>query len=155
MRPPRTRRRRPARRSATARADRTDPSLAGSARLASCLREWRSMHGIRISLSALRHNAETLRDLVGVGHAAFVVKGNAYGHGLVPVARAVEPFAARLCVYTPGEAFALRAGGIAAPIVVLGPIPPKELDDALAANLELALWSTGGFLRRLGAAARK
>jgi len=113
------------------------------------------MHGIRISLSALRHNAEALRDLVGVGRAAFVVKGNAYGHGLVPVARAVEPFAARLCVYTPGEAFALRSGGIAAPIVVLGPIPPKALDDALAANLELALWSTGDFLRRLGVAARK
>ncbi|HYL28002.1 MAG TPA: alanine racemase, partial [Candidatus Nitrosotalea sp.] len=113
------------------------------------------MHGIRISLDALRHNAATLRDLVGDGRAAFVVKGNAYGHGLAPVARAVEPFAARLCVYTPGEALALRAAGITAPIVVLGPVPGDVLDDALAANLELALWSTGEFLLRLGAAARK
>jgi alanine racemase len=110
---------------------------------------------LQISLDALRHNAALLRDLVGARRAAFVVKGNAYGHGLVPTARAVEPFAARLCVFTIEEALALRSGGITAPIIVLGPIPREALDDALGANLELALWSAGDFLRRLCAAARK
>jgi alanine racemase len=56
--------------------------------------------GLTIALGALRHNAGVLRDLVGARRTAFVVKGNGYGHGLVPAALAVEPFAARLCVYT-------------------------------------------------------
>jgi alanine racemase len=110
---------------------------------------------LQISLSALRHNAALLRDLVGARRAAFVVKANAYGHGLVPTARAIEPFATRLCVYTIEEAVALRAGGITAPVLVLGPIPPPDLDDALAANVELVLWSAGEFARRVCAAARK
>ncbi len=110
---------------------------------------------LRISLGALRHNAAVLRDLVGPRRAAFVVKGNAYGHGLVPVARAVEPFAARLCVYAAEEAVELRAAGVAAPVLILGPIPSAALDDALAADAEIALWSVGEFARRLCAAARK
>jgi alanine racemase len=110
---------------------------------------------LRISRAALRHNAALLRDLVGARRAAFVVKGNAYGHGLVPVARTIEPLAARLCVYTIGEALELRAAGIAAPVLILGPIPPDALDDALAANAEIVLWSAGDFARRVAAAARK
>jgi len=110
---------------------------------------------IEVSLPALRHNAGVLRDLVGARRAAFVVKGNAYGHGLVPVARAIESFAARLCVYTIDEALALRTGGITGPLLVLGPIPPDALDDALAARAELVLWSAGDFARRLCASARK
>ena len=98
--------------------------------------------GLTISLSALRHNAELLRDLVGPRRAAFVVKGNAYGHGLVPTARAIEPYAARVCVYTIEEALALRTGGVSSPLLVLGPVPPAAIDDALAANVELVLWNT-------------
>ncbi len=110
---------------------------------------------LEVSLSALRHNAGVLRGLVGPSRAAFVVKGNAYGHGLVPVARAIEPFATRLCVYTIDEALALREAGIAASLIVLGPVPSGALDDALAADVELALWNVGEFPRRVCAAARK
>ncbi len=110
---------------------------------------------IRVDLGALRHNAKILRDLVGPKHAAFVVKSNAYGHGLVEAALAVEPFATQLCTYAVEEGLALREGGITAPILVLGPIPPGALSDAMAARLELALWDTGGFARKLAAAARK
>ncbi|MGA8575100.1 MAG: alanine racemase [Candidatus Cybelea sp.] len=110
---------------------------------------------LEISQDALRHNGALLRDLVGAQRAAFVVKGNAYGHGLVPVARAVEPFATRLCVYTIDEALALRAGGITAPLLVLGPIPPDALDDALAAKAEVVLWNAAEFARHLCAVARK
>ena len=44
---------------------------------------------LHVCLDALRHNAKVLRDLVGPKHAAFVVKSNAYGHGLVETALAV------------------------------------------------------------------
>jgi alanine racemase len=104
---------------------------------------------LQISLRALRHNAALLRDLVGIRRSAFVLKGNAYGHGLVPAARAVEPFATRLCVYTVEEALALREAGIGAPLLVLGPVPPAALDDALAADIELALWNRSEFARRI------
>ncbi len=59
-----------------------------------------------------------------------------------------------LCVYRLEEAIALREAGIAMPVLVLGPVPPEGLEDALAAKAELALWSTGEFARRLCKAAR-
>lgn len=112
-----------------------------------------ALKGLQISRGALRANAARLRDLAGASRTAFVVKGNAYGHGLVPVAQAVEPFATRLCVYTVEEALALRAGGIRVPVLVLGPVPASAFSDALAAEFELALWSAGDFARRLSRAA--
>jgi alanine racemase len=111
--------------------------------------------GITVSLSALRRNAEVLRELVGVHHAAFVVKSNAYGHGLVEAALAIEPLAARICVYAEGEALELRDGGVTGPILILGPVPPQALPAVLAANCELALWDTKNFVRDLAAAARE
>lgn len=110
---------------------------------------------LHVSLPALRANARALRDLVGPKHAAFVVKSNAYGHGLVETALAIEPFANKICVYALDEAIALRDGGITAPILVLGPVAPDSLDDAMAAGTELALWDTGEFARKLAAAARR
>lgn len=111
--------------------------------------------GLTISRAALRHNAELLRVLVGAGRAAFVVKGNAYGHGLLEAARAVEPYAERICVYSVDEAIALRSGGIGARLLILGPVPPSALDDALAARAELSAWNAKDFLRLLCTAARK
>lgn len=110
---------------------------------------------VEVSLGALRQNAEALSGLVRPADAAFVVKGNAYGHGLLPVAKAIESLAARLCVYSVEEALALRQGGIAAPVIVLGPVPSAALDDVLGADLEVALWDARSFGRRLATASRK
>jgi alanine racemase len=110
---------------------------------------------ISVELGALRHNAQILRDLVAPARAAFVVKGNAYGHGLVESALAIEPFATHLCVYAVEEALELRDGGITAPLLVLGPVPLHLLQDALAARAELALWTTKGYIRALTEAARR
>ena len=53
-----------------------------------------------------------------------VVKGDAYGHGAIPVARALRGAGADgLCVATFDEALAIRAAGIDGPLVVLYPIP--------------------------------
>lgn len=110
---------------------------------------------LHVSLPALRSNARALRALVGPKHAAFVVKSNAYGHGLLETALAVEPFAAKICTYALDEAIALRDGGVTAAILVLGPVPPDALNDAMAAGVELALWDTGEFARKLAGAARR
>ncbi|MHB8355180.1 MAG: alanine racemase [Vulcanimicrobiaceae bacterium] len=110
---------------------------------------------VRVSLAALHHNARALQNLVRPSRVAFVVKSNAYGHGLIETALAVEGYASHLCVYALEEALALRDGGITRPIVVLGPIAPNDLDAALAAGLEAALWDTGSYARQLARAARR
>lgn len=110
---------------------------------------------IRVSLDAIAHNARALRDLVAPARAAFVVKGNAYGHGIVEVARAVEPFSHRLCVYSIEEAAVLRDAGITRPIFVMGPVQSADLDEARARKAEIALWDTGSYLRAVIDSARK
>jgi alanine racemase len=109
---------------------------------------------IRVSLDALRDNARALRDLVAPARASFVVKSNGYGHGMTEVARAVEPFTDRLCVYSIDEAIELHDAGIAAPIFIMGPIESADLEEAVARKFEIALWDTGAYLRALCEAAR-
>lgn len=113
-------------------------------------REARTVIGsLEISLDALRANAAALRALVAPVRAAFVVKSDAYGHGLVQTARAVEPLAAYLCVYALDEAIALRDAGINSPVLVMGPVPANDLEEAFARNVEIALWDSHGYLRAL------
>ncbi|MGZ3576568.1 MAG: alanine racemase [Vulcanimicrobiaceae bacterium] len=110
---------------------------------------------VRISLDALAHNARTLRDLIRPAKPAFVVKSNAYGHGAIEAALAVEGFAARICVYSLDEAIALRDGGITAPLLVLGPVPATQLNDVLAARTSITLWDTHEYVHRVAEAARR
>jgi len=42
-----------------------------------------------IDRSALRHNVKVVRDRIGAAELLAVVKANAYGHGLVGVAKAL------------------------------------------------------------------
>ena len=96
-----------------------------------------------ISLSALRHNLRTLRrGLPREGRILAVVKDDAYGHGLVPVARALtragcEEFGVA-CV---AEGIQLRQAGIRQPILILGSTLPFEFSHALRHRLTLTLSS--------------
>ena len=59
------------------------------------------------------------------------MKADAYGHGAIPVARALEAAGADgLCVAALDEAMALRRAGIACQILVLYPIPPALAEAA-------------------------
>jgi alanine racemase len=65
-----------------------------------------------------------------------VVKADAYGHGAVPIAQALERAGADgLCVASMDEALELRAGGIERPILVLYPVPPGWAVDAARARI--------------------
>ena len=111
---------------------------------------------LTLNQTAIRHNIQTLRRIVAPARVAAVVKANAYGHGLIPVAEAaLAGGAARLCVYHLEEALALRAAGITARIQVLGPIAPSDLTDAHSANVEATLWDEGMYLADLRAAAHR
>lgn len=71
-----------------------------------------------IDLDALRHNYRHARALGG-GKALAVVKADAYGHGAVACARALESEADGFGVACIEEALELREAGIRAPILLL------------------------------------
>ena len=110
---------------------------------------------IAVDLGAVVRNAQALARLVAPARLCAVVKANGYGHGLVPVARALAPHAARLCVYALEEAVTLRDAGIDAPIHVLGPIPAGDLEIAHAANVTLTLWDGDLYARQVASVARR
>ncbi|TWT19622.1 alanine racemase [Luteimonas wenzhouensis] len=81
-----------------------------------------------IDLDALRHNYRLARRLGG-GRALAVVKADAYGHGAIACARALEADADGFGVACMEEALELREAGIEAPIVLLeGFFDADELD---------------------------
>ncbi|MDR0701814.1 MAG: alanine racemase [Azoarcus sp.] len=83
-----------------------------------------------IDLDALRHNYRLARQFHG-GQAFAVVKANAYGHGALACALALRGEADGYAVAFIDEALALRAGGIAAPILLLeGVFDTAELLEA-------------------------
>lgn len=90
-----------------------------------------------IDLQALRHNYRLARDSSG-GRALAVIKADAYGHGAVHVAQALEAQADGFAVACIEEALELRAAGIRAPILLLEGF--FEADE-LALIVEHDLWT--------------
>ena len=81
-----------------------------------------------INLSAIRSNARFVRSLIGNRFFWAVVKADAYGHGAVEGARAVEDVADGFCVALVEEGAELRICGVTKPILVLA--PPLDNEDA-------------------------
>ena len=69
-----------------------------------------------------------------------VVKADAYGHGLVPVAQALEAAGAdALCLATLDEAIELREAGLGLRLLVLYPIPPGRVVEAARRRIEVVV----------------
>ncbi len=98
---------------------------------------------VEIDSRALESNVKKLRQLAGEDRSFMaVVKSNAYGHGMEAVSRiALRGGADWLGVFSVDEGLALRKAGIDAPILVFGPTPPAEIDNALGAGLRLTVAS--------------
>lgn len=95
-----------------------------------------------ISLANIRWNFEQARRLVGPEVAiAAVVKAEAYGHGAVPVARALaDEGAAWLAVALPEEGVALREAGLELPVLCMGGIWDGQEATALDFDLTPELY---------------
>lgn len=72
----------------------------------------------QVDLAALRHNLDRVRQVTPRSPVMAMVKANAYGHGLVPVAKALSG-ADALGVASFDEAMQLRYAGIQTPVVLL------------------------------------
>ncbi len=100
-------------------------------------------------------NLAALRAAAGPGaRVEPVVKANAYGHGAVPIALALQAAGADgLSVATFDEALELREAGVTLPLLVLFPVPPEVVPDAAAAGIALAVGPGPAGDRILAAAA--
>jgi alanine racemase len=72
-----------------------------------------------IDLQALRHNYQLARELAPGAKALAVIKADAYGHGAVRCAQALEAEADGFAVACIEEALELRVAGIRAPVLLL------------------------------------
>lgn len=98
---------------------------------------------VEVNLSAIKKNVSLLRDVIQ-RPVLVMVKANAYGHGITPVAHAaVTAGASMLGVATVNEGIQLRESGIVAPILVMGCVTPDETQDALYGQLQWTVWTEG------------
>ena len=92
-----------------------------------------------IDTAALRHNLQQVRDWAPRSRVMAVIKANAYGHGLVSVARSLEA-ADAFAVARVDEGLTLRNAGITKPTVLLeGVFDRGQLEAAGQAQFELVV----------------
>ena len=108
-----------------------------------------------IDLSAISDNVAQLGRLAGDAEVMAVIKGDAYGHGLVPVAgAALAGGATYLAIAQLTEAIAAREAGVTAPILTWLFPPGADLVAAIRADLTLSAGAPWA-LAEIAAAARE
>jgi alanine racemase len=109
----------------------------------------------RVDLAAIKHNVRLLRERAPGAELMAAVKADAYGHGLVPVSRAMlEAGASRLGVAFVREALDLRAAGVTAPVLAWLITPGEPIGEALRAGVEVSA-SDAALLGEIAGAARE
>ncbi|MGA9115389.1 MAG: alanine racemase [Bacteroidota bacterium] len=104
-----------------------------------------AVHSTRavIDLAAFRHNVGVVRRRVGSGVKVMaVLKSNAYGHGVKPIAAEAQRCGVEaLAVARVGEGFELRGEGVRTPILVCEIAPPDVLQRVIGEDLQLTVTS--------------
>ncbi|MEV6650354.1 alanine racemase [Streptomyces sp. NPDC051219] len=111
-----------------------------------------------IDLAAVRANVRALRERAPRSELMAVVKADAYGHGMVPCARAAQQAgAAWLGTATPEEALALRATGVGGPLMCWLWTPGGPWREAVEADIDVSvsgMWALREAVRAARAAGR-
>lgn len=115
-----------------------------------------ALNWVEVDAGAIRNNLDAFGRRVGPRVAlGAVVKSNAYGHGMLEVARiASDAGATWLCVNNAGEGSALRAAGFGQRILVMGYVPLDELDGLVEADLEPVVYNVESVEALAAASAR-
>jgi alanine racemase len=97
---------------------------------------------VTIDLGALRHNFFEIKRLAGPHtNILAVVKSDAYGHGMVPVARTLESVGVNcLGVFEVEEGLELREAGCGVPILIMMGVMPDEISAVVESDLIPALY---------------
>jgi len=108
-----------------------------------------------VDLTAIAENVGLLAERAGPAALMAIVKADAYGHGLLPCARAARAAGASwLGVALLQEALALRAAGDDGPLLAWLLTPGEDLDAAVTAGIDLSAADPAG-LDRLARAAER
>jgi alanine racemase len=96
---------------------------------------------IEVDVSALTHNATVFRRAIPAStRLGILVKANGYGHGMVVAAHAALAGGAdQLMVVSIEEALGLRVAGLTGPILIVYPIDPGAVDEAVGAGIEVSV----------------
>jgi len=99
----------------------------------------------RIEVGAVERNCARLAvELGGESELCAVVKADGYGHGAEACAEAaLAGGATRLAVATGAEAGRIGRRFPQVPLLTMGALTPEDLEDALAAGSEVAVWRDG------------
>lgn len=96
---------------------------------------------VEVDLAQLKENLRNLAELTRPAQVCAVVKSEAYGHGMVPVAMALQDEDIwGVAVVTPAEGIKLREAGFQKPILVVGASFPEELEEAIRRRVTLAVY---------------
>ncbi len=97
---------------------------------------------VEVRLDAIQKNLERLREKIRpFTRVMAVIKANAYGHGLVPVAQALQGKVDFLGIGSLKEASILREQGITTPLFLFGRLFRDEIPIALQMDLTLTVSS--------------
>lgn len=107
-----------------------------------------------VNLETLRDNLRRLRELRSGTALLFVVKGDAYGHGLEGVVEATADLVDWFGVETLAEARTIRALGIDKPILIMGLLSPQDLPVAIREGYHLVV-ADWAYLREAARAAAR
>lgn len=90
-----------------------------------------------VDLKNVKFNLAQVRNLIAENTEIMaVVKADAYGHGVIPVAEAlIEEGVDRLAVALPGEGQELRQAGIDLPVQILGEVLPSQVEALMKYDL--------------------
>lgn len=111
------------------------------------------MRELIIDLDAIASNLDRMRQVAAGAKVCGVVKANAYGHGMVAVAKRLEAEGVDyLGVADLTEALTLRAAGIRTPILAWLHSHDEDFHAGIAAEIDLGLSTTGQLQRAVAAA---
>lgn len=95
-----------------------------------------------IDLNAIGANMEAMKEHLPQNTKIIgVVKADGYGHGAVPVARAIGPYVAGYAAATAQEAVILRRHGIEKPILILGPVHQSLYELLISEDIRPTLFT--------------
>lgn len=110
---------------------------------------------VEIDAASFRQNVEAFRSRLGKTELMPVIKSNAYGHGLLPIARLADSLGINwFGVNSVEEGISLRQAGFQQKILVLGYVPLAQAELAVEYDLRVVVYNPEN-IRALAEAARR
>lgn len=95
-----------------------------------------------IDLDAVAYNMERMRDNLPEGTGMMgVIKTDGYGHGAVPVARAIAPYVNAYAVATAEEALNLKKHSVEKPILILGAVHESHYRELIKEEIRFPVFT--------------